>query len=61
MTGWGLPDNCGWITPGVLGYCIETPPPPPVPGPDLPPLDLSDLPPSIELRNGDWGQGAVRR
>ncbi len=45
MIAWGLPDNWGWIIPGVLGYCIETPPLFPVPGSDLPPLDLSDLPP----------------
>jgi hypothetical protein len=49
---WGLPDNCGWIIPGVLGYCIETPPPFPVPGPDLPPLDLPDIPPPLTAPGG---------
>ncbi len=46
---WGLPDNCGRIIPGVLGYCTEVPPPP---APDLPPLDLPDIPPPLTAPGG---------
>ncbi len=49
-----LPANCVWIIPGYLGVCNG--PPLPVPGPDLPPIDIPevgpDLPP-VDLPGSD--------